>query len=152
MAKKHREDAARAEYIRSLGRAPIYTGNPAPPITAESIFGPTSPPPPTDTDENMDVDTVSFTPPVNKPLPPPPVITSDSHLPPRHHPILENDFQPEDDPDHPPCPLGPYDEDLENMAREEELRAFSNIRYGVPPVLKLSHIEMLIVPGRGKPQ
>ena len=121
VAKKHREDAARAEYVESLGHAPVYTGNPTPPITAESIFGPTSPPSPTGANENMDVDSIPFMPLVNEPSPPPPVTSPNEYLPPNHHPVLENDFQPEDDPNHPPCPSGPYDEDLENMAREEEL-------------------------------
>lgn len=129
VARKHKEELARMEYLESLGQAPVYTGNPTPPITAESVFGHTSPPSPTIVNDSMDVDNVTFTP--VELSPPPPIIGSDNNFPLHHHPILEDDFQPDTDLEDPLCPLEPYNEDLETLAVEEELHAFSEIRYGL---------------------
>jgi len=134
VAKKHKEDAKWAEHLESLGHAPGYTGNPIPPITAEDVFGPVSSPPPTAVDDNMDIDEAAPTlDELSLPLP----ITNSDHLPPCHHQIPENDFQPDINLDNDLDPLELYDEGLENSALEEELLALANIRYGWSLILML---------------
>lgn len=118
-----------AEYLESLGgHTSTYAGNPPPPITAEDIFGPSSPPPTIDVNDGMDIDNTSFTP---AEMPSPPLTTTSNYHPPlHHHQVPENDFQPDITPDDHLDPPAPYDERLENSALEEELQAFANIRYG----------------------
>lgn len=145
-AKKHRDIAARMEWIETLGRAPIYTGHPTPPITAESVFGVASSLPSTSINDNIDIDNIILTP--VEPSSSPPIPASNLHLPP-HHPILEDDFQPDIDLDD-LFPPEPYNEDIENSVLEEEFQAFSSIRYGWSHFLKLSYIEVLTIQNRGK--
>ena len=126
-AKKHKDEMAKAEYFAGLSQAPVYAGNPAPPITAESVFRHSSPSPPTVTDDDMDIDNIPFTPTGS---PPPPVTHLDEHPSEHHHLVPDDDFQADACLDDPLCQLEPYNEDFETMAIEDELRAFSEIRYG----------------------
>ena len=135
VAKKHKEDRAQAEYLRTLGRTPTYTGNPLPPITAEHVFGPRSPPLPAGTEDDMDTGDTALDPTLDELSPPSPDATFD-RLPP-HHPIPEDDFQPEINLDDDQYPPEPYNESLENLALEEELSDFANIKYGWLLVLNL---------------
>ena len=129
VARKHKEEIARVEYLETLGQTSVYARNPTPPITAESIFGHTSPPLPTVADNSMDIDNTTMMP--AEPSPPPPITSPEEYLPKHHHSVPENNFQPDTDLDDPP---ELYDEDLETAAIEEELRAFSEIRYGASTV------------------
>jgi len=142
VAKKHKEDRARAEYLETLGCTPAYTGNPIPPITAEHLFGPHSPPPPAGVDSDMDI---GDTAPILDELLSLPPIANSNYLPLHHRPIPENDFPPDIDLDEDLCPPEPYNESLENLALEEELSNFANIRYGWPPILNIPDIEVLTV-------
>ena len=142
VAKKHKEDAERAKYLGDLGHTPAYIGNPIPPITAEHVFAPHSTPPPVGADDDMDIDDTT---PTLDELLLPPSNTNFDYLPPRHHPIPEDDFQPDINLDEDLSPPEPYNEDLENLALEEELSNFANIRYGWLPMLNLPYIEGLIV-------
>jgi len=150
VARKHREEIAWAEHLESLGQPSVYTGNPTPPITTESVFGHASPPPPTVADNGMDVDDTT-TMPVG-PLPSPPITNPDEYLPEHYHSIPDNDFQPDTNLDDPLYPPELYNEDLETAAVEEELCAFSKIRYGTLTPPKPTCIEWLIVPNRGEHQ
>jgi hypothetical protein len=127
MAKKHKDEMVKAEYLASLSQAEVYTGDPAPPVTAESVFGHSPPSPPTITDDSMDIDNILST---QTESPPPPVTHSDEHFPDHHHLVPDDDFQPENNLDDLPCGLESYNESFETMAIEDELRAFSEIRYG----------------------
>ena len=149
VAKKHMDEYARAEYIDTLGHTPTYTGNPIPPITAEHVFGPSSPPPPADIDDDMDIGDAAPTLDIDE-LSPPPLNTNSGYLPPRHHSIPENDFQPDINLDDDLSPPEPYNEGLENSALEEELSDFANIRYGGLCILNLPYIEALTVHHRWK--
>ena len=148
VAKKHREEAMREEYLRSLGRTQTYAGNPAPPLTTERVFGAPSSPMSTGVDDSMDTD--NTVPPLDELSPHPPIADSGVDYLPPHYPIPENDFQPDanlyDDLD----PPEPYNEGLENSALEEELSAFANIRYGWSPILNLHSIQALTTYHRGK--
>lgn len=137
VAKKHQEDMARERYIESLGRAPASTTGPIPPITTESIFGIASPSPPANTNDSMDLDNTTFSPP--EPSPPLPAAGSDFYLPSHCQPIPDDDFVPDVNPDVHPGSPEPYDEDLERSALEEELQAFEDVKYGWLSVLS-SHI------------
>jgi hypothetical protein len=131
VAKKHRDENARAAYLESLGRAPVYAGNPIPPITAESVFGPTPSLPPTSVNDSMDIDNNNIASTPVKLSPPPPITTPVDHLLPQYrHQIPENDFPSDANlNDHLPPPEL-YNEGLEKSALEEELDALANIRYG----------------------
>lgn len=144
VAKKHKEDMAREQYIESLGRDPRATG-PVPPITTESIFGPATLPTPADIDDSMNLDNEILLP---IELPPPPALpttSTDFQFPSHQHPIPEDDFAPnvslEDDftpnvsPDVHQGSPELYDEDLERSAVEEELQAFEDIQYGWHSIL-----------------
>ena len=110
------------------------------------MFGPGSSPPPAGVDDEMDI---SDTAPEVDELSPPPPKANSSYLPPHHHSIPENDFQPDINPDdlYPP---EPYNEGLENLALEDELSDFANIRYGWLSILNLPYIEVLTVYHRWK--
>lgn len=140
VAKKHREERAQAEYLLSLGRAPVYVGNPTPPITAESVFGHTSTPPLLAVEDTMDIDTQTR---------PPSPSMDPNHLPLQQHTIQDDDFRLNEDMDDDLSPPELYNEHLENLA-SEEFRAFENIRYGLLSIQRLSGVSVLITPNRGK--
>ena len=132
VAKKHQENMEREQYLKSLGRDPGHATDLIPPITTESIFGPSPPSPPADIDDGMDLDTTF--PPV-EPSPPLPATDPDFHFPSHQHPILDDDFVPDVDPDLRPGSPEEYDEDLERSALEEELWGLEDIEYGSPSIL-----------------
>ena len=80
---------AKAEYFVSLGHTPAYTRNPTPPITAERVFGHSSPSPPTVTGDGMDIDNIPFTPNESPPLL---VAHIDENFTEHYRPIPDNDF------------------------------------------------------------
>ena len=148
VAKKHREEMVREQYVASLGHDLMDTTNPIPPITTESIFGHTSHSPPAGA--SMDLDNVAFPPIEPSPLAdigdgislnnitPPPIGLSppssaagyDFHFPSHQQPIPDDDFIPDIDPDARQGSPEPYDEDLEGLALEEEFQALEDIQYG----------------------
>lgn len=132
----------------SLGQAPAYVGNPAPPITTESVFGHTPPPPSPSPDYGMDIDNIPLI--LDEFSPPPPATDHDNFLPPHSHPIPEDDFQPDVDVDPSQPPPAPYNEYLEDLEVEEELHAFANIRYGVLSIQDLTGSHVFTTSNRGK--
>ena len=140
---------AKAEYFACLGHTPAYTGNPTPPIIAERVFGHSSPSPPTVTGDGMDVNNTPFAP---NESPPPLIACTDENFTEHYHPIPDNDFQANIDLDDLQPEVEPYNEDFEITAVEDELRAFSEIRYG--SLLNIPKnglcIEVLIDLDRGK--
>ena len=120
VAKKHREAKDRERYFESLGHDPIHAADPIPPITAESLFGPISPPMPAEFGGDMNIDEETLPP---EPLPPPIITSPDLHPPSCHRLVLDDDFEPDDDSNDGLAPPEEYDEDLERSAREEEQQA-----------------------------
>ena len=149
MAKKHKDEMAKAKYHISLSQAPAYARNPTPPIITESVFGHLSPSPLTVTNSSMDIDNVPFTPNTS---PPPLVAHLDENFSKHYHMIPDNNFQANTNLDDLQCKLEPYNEDFELTAVEDELCAFSEIRYSsLSNVPKYGwHVEVLIDFDRGK--
>ena len=138
-AAKHKRDLEWAQHLEHVGRTPVYTGVPIPPITAESVFGSASSPPAFNQNDNMDVNDTCLT--STEPLRSPPVTNPDSYLPQHYHTIPDNDFQPNSDIGNQPPSPEPFNEDTENSASEgfqsledsafqAELDGFGDIKYG----------------------